>query len=117
MPTVDQRVRGKTVGTAPPRSHAGMQQSRAFAHPTALSFVIASEAKQSRVPATALDCFVATLLAMTMLIELPPPHRRPGERRDPYRVIYQWRAVADIGGYNDGRWLWAPAFAGATSSK
>jgi hypothetical protein len=36
--------------------------------PTQLNpFVIASEAKQSRIPKVGLDCHVATLLAMTMM--------------------------------------------------
>ena len=36
-----------------------------FAHPTISILVIASEAKQSRISPQSLDCFVASLLAMT----------------------------------------------------
>src|SRR5258708_17855998 len=40
--------------------------------------------------------------------------RRPGERRDPYRVISLVGTVADAFGHNERRWLWVPALAGTT---
>jgi len=49
---------------------------------------------------------------------------RPGEGRDPYRVIYRWSAVADAQPYRSKavyqcalsarRGVWVPAFAGTT---
>src|SRR6185312_9773947 len=40
--------------------------------------------------------------------------RRPGERRDPYRVISLVGAVAETFRHHARRWLWVPAFAGTT---
>jgi hypothetical protein len=40
--------------------------------------------------------------------------RRPGERRDPYRVIYRWSPVSDTFRNNYRRGFWVPAFAGTT---
>ena len=37
--------------------------------------------------------------------------RRPGERRDPYRVISLVGAVAETVRHHTRRWLWVPAFA------
>src|SRR5882672_10770062 len=42
------------------------------------------------------------------------PHRRPGARRDPYRVISRCGAVAETFHHHEGRWLWVPACAGTT---
>src|SRR6478736_3954030 len=39
---------------------------------------------------------------------------RPGERRDPYRVISLGGTVADTFRNHARRWLWVPAFAGTT---
>src|SRR5579872_5032523 len=47
----------------------------------------------------------------------PQNPRRPRERGDPYRVIYQLGQVADACFTNQGRWLWVPACAGTTRGK
>src|SRR5664280_1322759 len=46
---------------------------------------------------------------------LEPAHRRPCERRDPYREVSRFRDVVDVLRNNQGRWLWVPAFAGTTT--
>src|SRR5437667_10504029 len=56
---------------------------------------------------------------MTAEFDVPDcqPHRRPGARRDPYRVISLLGAVAETFVHNKGRWLWVPAFAGTTGGE
>src|ERR1700687_6422242 len=44
-----------------------------------------------------------------------PPQRRPGESRDPYRVMPHGRREADAFQNNQRWWLWVPAFAGTTN--
>ena len=56
------RVQG--VDARDKRGHDGLMRT----------FVIASEAKQSSSFFVALDCFVASLLAMTSSVRLPHPH-------------------------------------------
>ncbi len=52
-------------------------------------------AKQSIEPQRKMDCFVATLLAMTVSPFVPA--RRPGESRDPYAVLsHFWRALRNL---------------------
>src|SRR6266705_504504 len=52
-------------------------------------------AKQSIEPQRKMDCFVATLLAMT--VSPCVPARRPGESRDPYAVLsHFWRALRNL---------------------
>ena len=58
------------------------------------------------------------LAASPLRLTRYPSHRRPGEGRDPYRVIYRWCAALtrnDHPSPNASLWLWVPAFAGTTS--
>jgi len=43
-------------------------------------------------------------------------HRRPGERRDPYRGISLWHSLGDDHRNHNGLGLLIPAFAGTSAS-
>src|SRR5882672_6084233 len=42
---------------------------------------------------------------------------RPGAGREPYRAIYLWDELVDAARKKNGRWPWAPAFAGGDAER